>query len=73
MNSKLSDAIARVRELPEERQAAAAEMLLFFLDNENTEVHLTPEQWAEVEAAMRDDEPYASSQEVEAFFAKFKA
>jgi hypothetical protein len=73
MNNKLSEAIAKVRALPEEQQDAAADLLLDFVAHPDDFSTLTPEQWAEVEAAMRADEPYATPQEVEAFFAKFKA
>ena len=69
MNKKLSEAIARVSELPEERQKAAAELLLEFLDQE--EIELTPEQIAQIEQALADDD-IATDQEVEAFFARFK-
>jgi hypothetical protein len=69
MNKKLSEAIARVSELSEERQQAAAELLLEFLDQE--EVELTPEQIAQIEQALADDD-IATEQEVEAFFARFK-
>lgn len=72
MNSKLSDAIARVRELPEDRQEAAADLLLDFLDHGAADIDLTPEQWAEVERRLEKDD-IASEEEVQAFFARFKA
>ncbi len=72
MNKRLTEAISRVRELPEERQQAVATLLLDFLDNEHAENLLTPEQIAELERRL-DDEDYASDKEVQAFFARFKA
>jgi hypothetical protein len=71
MNRVLDEAIDRLRQLPEERQQAAAVLLLDFLEH-GDEVILTPEQMAEIEAALAEDEPYATDEEAEAFFARFK-
>ena len=73
MNKRLSEALSRISELPEERQEQAAEILIDFLEHQDVNVELTPEQIEEVRQALRDDEPYATPEEVEAFFAKFKA
>jgi len=70
MNKQLDEVIARLRELPEERQQAAAVVLLDFLDHDDEEIELTPEQIAEIEAALKDDD-VATDEEVEAFFARF--
>ena len=70
MNKQLDEAISRLRELPEERQQAAAVLLLDFLDHDEEETELTAEQVAEIEAALADDE-VATDEEVEAFFARF--
>jgi len=72
MNKRLSEAFSRISELPEERQEAAADLLFDFVEHPEA-YELTPEQIAEVREALRDDEPYATPEEVEAFFAKFKA
>jgi hypothetical protein len=72
MNKRLSEAISRLNELPEDRQQAAAVLLLDFLDNEETEVVLTPEQLAELERRL-DDNDFASDEEAAAFFARLKA
>jgi hypothetical protein len=72
MNKRLSEAISRLNELPEDRQQAAAVLLLDFLDNEETEVALTPEQLAELERRL-DDNDFASDEEAAAFFARLKA
>jgi hypothetical protein len=70
MNKQLDDAIARLRNLPEERQQEAAELLFDFL-NDDDEVDLTPEQWAEIDRRFAENDPYATDEEVRAFFARF--
>ena len=68
MNKHLNDAITRLKTLPEERQREAAELLQDFLQQELSDVFLTPEQLAEIELALGEDEPYASDVEVRATF-----
>jgi hypothetical protein len=70
MNKQLSEAIARVSELPEDRQEAAAVLLLDFLDG-GPDIELTPEQIAEIERRLEEDE-VASDEEVKAFFDRIK-
>ena len=71
MNKQLSEAIARLNQLPDERQEAAAALLFDFLDrDENFE--LTPEQLAEIERLLQNDET-ATDEEVKAFFDRMKA
>lgn len=72
MNPKLSQAIAKVRELPDDQQDAAADLLLDFVAHPDDFTILTPEQWAEVERRMAEND-IASEEEVQAFFARFKA
>jgi len=69
MNKRLDEVLTRVRSLPDEQQGEIAELLLDFLDQED--VHLTPEQIAEIERGLSDDEPYASDAEVRAVFQRF--
>ena len=71
MNKRLDEALTRLRELPEERQQEAAELLLEFLDYDGEEIELTPEQISEIEDALADDR-IATEEEVEAFFAQFR-
>ncbi len=71
MNKRLDEAITRLRELPEEQQQVAAELLLDFLGDDGKSIELTPEQIKEIEAALADDE-IATDEEVEAFFARFR-
>jgi hypothetical protein len=68
MNKHLDDAITRLKLLSDERQNVAAELLFEFLDQESSDVYLTPEQIAEIERRLSDDEPYATDAEVRATF-----
>jgi hypothetical protein len=70
MNKQLSEVIARVSELPEDRQEAAAVLLLDFLDG-GPDIDLTPEQIAEIERRLEEDE-VASDEEAKAFFDRNK-
>jgi hypothetical protein len=71
MNQLLEEALAQIKALPEERQQEAAQVLLAFLDEEkNPELYLSPEQVAEIERCMSDDEPFATEEEVRAVFAR---
>jgi hypothetical protein len=71
MNSKLSDAIARVQALTEDQQDAAADLLLDFIE-QGPEAGLTPEQIAELDRRL-DENDEVSDEDVKAFFARFKA
>jgi hypothetical protein len=55
MNKQLSEAIARLNQLPDERQEAAAALLFDFLERDD-DLELTPEQLAEIERRLEDDE-----------------
>jgi hypothetical protein len=68
MNKRLDDAISRLKSLPEDRQIEAADLLLDFLDGDAASISLTPEQIAEIERRLGDDEPFASEAEVRATF-----
>jgi len=70
MNKQLSDAIARVSELPEDRQKAVAALLLDFLDRDG-DIELTPEQVAEIERRLKEDQ-IATDEEVRDFFDRMK-
>lgn len=58
--------LARISKLPEERQEAVAVQLEMLVDDEESgESLLTDEQWAEVEAALADeDEPAIPHEQV---------
>jgi hypothetical protein len=68
VNKHLDEAITRVRNLSDEQQRVAAEILLDFVEQEQADIHLTPDQIAEIERRLSDDEPYASDEEVRATF-----
>jgi hypothetical protein len=72
MNKRLSDAISRVRELPDDRQEAVAVILLDFLDHQDAGFELTQEQIAELDRRL-DANDIASDDEVKDFFARLKA
>jgi hypothetical protein len=68
MNKRLDEAVARVKALPDEQQREIAEILFDFLEQDNLDIQLTPEQIAEIERSLADSEPYASDTEVQAVF-----
>jgi putative addiction module component (TIGR02574 family) len=68
MNKRLDEVIARVKELPDDEQQQIAELILEILANQQPDAYLTPEQIAEIERRMSDDEPYATEEEVRAVF-----
>ena len=68
MNKRLDEAITRLRALPDDRQHEIADLLFDVLDREGDEIVLTSDQVAEIEQALRDDEPYASESDVRAVF-----
>jgi hypothetical protein len=69
MIKELNDVIARLGDLSEERQQAAAVLLLDFL--EGHDIVLTPEQVAEVERSLRDED-FATDDEVRAFLNRIR-
>jgi hypothetical protein len=71
MNKRLEDAITRLKSQPEERQQEAAEILFDFLEQDN-EFYLSPEQIAEIERRLEEDD-VATDEEVKAFFERLKA
>jgi hypothetical protein len=71
MNKRLEDAITRLKSQPEELQQEAAEILFDFLE-QGAELHLSPEQIAEIERRFEEDD-VATDEEVKAFFDRLKA
>ena len=70
MNRQLEEVLEQVRALPDQRQQEVAQVLLAFLDQENPDLYLSPEQIAEIERRAADDGPYATDEEVRAVFAR---
>jgi hypothetical protein len=66
MNKRLDEVLTKVRALPEQEQQVIAEILTDYLEADTL---LTPEQWAEVDEALAEDD-VATDREVEAFFAR---
>jgi hypothetical protein len=63
--TKLESIIARIKQLPAERQDHIAAEIEFMLDHDYGESLLTKEQWAEVEAALNDpSEPTVPHEQV---------
>ena len=70
MNKRLEEALAQIRELSDDEQTVAAEMLFEFLDAQKRDIWLSPEQVAEIERCLSDKEPYATDEEVRETFAR---
>lgn len=67
MNKRLDEALTKVRALPDDEQQAAAEILFEYLEAKEAGAWLTPEQLAEIERRLEQDD-IASDEEVRAFF-----
>jgi hypothetical protein len=72
MNQRLEEVLEQVKALPDERQQEVAQVLLAFLDQQNPDLYLSPEQIAEIERCVADDGPYATDEEVRSVFARLK-
>lgn len=72
----LVEAMARLEELPEDRQDQIARRLLDIVETDlriaSGELSLTPEQQAEVDVALAEDGPYVSDDEMKAFFDQYR-
>jgi plasmid stability protein len=68
--SQLDEVLDQVRTLPDDRQQEVAQLLLAYLDEEDSDFGLSPEQIAEIERRMADDGPYATDEEVREMFAR---
>ena len=68
MNKRLDEAITRLKALPEDQQGEIADLLIDVLDREAEGIVFSPEQIAEIERALSDDEPYATEEEARALF-----
>jgi superfamily I DNA and RNA helicase len=70
MIKQLDEAISRLRKLPEERQQAAAVLLMDFLEHDE-DIELTAEQIAEIERRLAADD-IATDEEARRFFERIK-
>jgi plasmid stability protein len=66
----LEEVLQQLRTLPDERQQEVAQFLLAYLDDQDSDFGLSPEQIAEIERRMADDGPYATDEEVRELFAR---
>jgi len=66
--TQLEEAVARVMALPDAQQGEIAELLIDVLEQDSLDIQLTPEQVAEIEQALHENDPYASDAEVRAVF-----
>jgi hypothetical protein len=64
MNKRLDEAILRLKALSEDQQGEIADLLIDVLDSGTVDIVFSPEQIAEIERVLSDDEPYASEEEV---------
>jgi plasmid stability protein len=67
--SQLEQVLEQVRTLPDDRRQEVAQVLLAYLNEESSDIRLSPEQIAEIERCMSDDEPFASEEEAREVFA----
>ena len=72
MNKRLDEALTKVRALSDEEQQAAAELLFEYLEATAAGNWLSPEQVAEIERRLEEDD-IASDEEVSAVFSRLKA
>ncbi len=70
MNERLRQVIAEIESLPDDRQSAAAEVLLDFVRQEQGDIFLTPGQVAEIERRAASEGPYATESEVHDTFSR---
>jgi hypothetical protein len=68
MNQQLEEVLEQVKALPDEQQQELAQILLAFLDRQNPDLYLSPEQIAEIERRLDDNGPYATDEEARSVF-----
>ena len=68
MTKILEQAIEQVKRLPANRQDEVGEILLSIIEQDASNVQLSPEQEAEVRRRMAKPRVYASPEEMKAFF-----
>jgi len=68
--NQLEEVLAQIRALPDERQQEVAQVLLAYLDDQDSDFGLSPEQIAEIERRAADDGPYATDEQVSEVFAR---
>ena len=72
MNKRLDEALTKVKTLSEDEQQEAAEILLEYIEAREAGTCLTPEQLAEIERRLEEDD-VASDEEVKEVFTRLKS
>jgi hypothetical protein len=70
MTKLLARAIAKAKELPDDRQDEVGEILLALIEQDESSVHLSEAQRAEIRRRIAAPEPFVPDQEMQAFFRK---
>jgi plasmid stability protein len=68
--SQLDEVLDQVRTLSDDRRQEVAQLLRAYLEEEESDFGLSPEQIVEIERRMADDGPYATDEEVWEVFAR---
>ena len=68
MTKLLEDAIAKLRDLPDDRQDDVAALVMSLVDHDPQSLGLTDQQVAEVERRLGSSSDYVSHEDVVAFF-----
>lgn len=71
MNKRLDEVLVKVRSLSDDEQRAAADVLAEYLEAKEAGTWLSPEQIAEIERRLEQDD-IASDEEVRTFFDRMK-
>ncbi|MGI9412917.1 MAG: hypothetical protein ACR2PM_04570 [Hyphomicrobiales bacterium] len=73
MTKLLEQAIEKAKALPESRQDELGEMIMALVEQDELDIHLSPEQQAEVRRRLSDPGPLASNDDVQAVIRKLTA
>lgn len=71
MSDRLNEVLAKVRQLPEDRQEEAADLLFELVEHDPAQFRLSAKQRAEVRRRLAEPPDYASDEEVEEAFQRF--
>ncbi|MBI2714666.1 MAG: hypothetical protein HYX37_09440 [Rhizobiales bacterium] len=72
MNKRLDEALTKVKALSDDQQQEAAEILFEYIEAREAGTWLTPEQIAEIERRL-DEDDIATDDEVRVVFGRLKA
>jgi plasmid stability protein len=66
----LEEVLEQIRTLPDQRQQEVAQVLLAYLDEQDFDFGLSPEQIEEIERRLADDGPYVTDEEAREVLAR---